>query len=223
MKAAPFLLALLASSSLHAAFFSVDNIYNLEGTWNEDKHMKWVEWTDPLASVAYHFEMTGEQIEETLVVDFDITFPVAPAGAKNVNTFVEVDWDGIAGHSFTRTIEPIVADCGGTPCKFEPPAWSGNPPFKFNFNPIELLIVGSPERAGQTYSVVLTVTPPSFETFSQFAYNSKTTTEWGASYYKTSVRASTYWEMDTPEPGSFALAGLGVAVLGVVRKRSLRG
>jgi hypothetical protein len=221
MRLVPALLLALCAAQLPAAPFFDSNVYGLEGTWNDGKQMTIIWETEPLGKGARFVSVEGE-IEESHTVYFDITFPVAPVGAKNIISTASVNWFGMAYHDFTRVVEPIVVDCGGVPCHYEPPATSGNGGDRFYFSNQELLN-GVRDIDGKTYSVSLMITPPTFETFSGFAYNSKTTETWRTSYYKTTVYASTSYELDdisTPEPGSFVLAGVGVVVLlGLVRRR----
>lgn len=212
MKIAPTLLLVLSAAITQAASFEARNRYDLEGTWNVDKQMIISMWTDPLGHGANYGSFEGEQIVEELMIHFNITFPEAPEGAKNVYSFTMVNGDGDAWHEFTQVVTPIVEDCGGTPCHYEPPTYIGSANILFSFFPEEL-VIGGRDLAGKTFDVSMLISPRTFTIYTHTAYNSKTVDTWGPSHYKTYVIASTTWDMETPEPGTFLVVGAGLFII----------
>ena len=83
MRLAPALLLALSVAQLHAASFFVSNTYNLEATWNEGKQMTIIWEMEPLGKGARFGSVVGA-VEESHTIYFDITFPAAPAGARNI-------------------------------------------------------------------------------------------------------------------------------------------
>lgn len=221
------LLLTLSAAQLPAAMFHASNNYRYVGTWNDGKELTVTYTTAPLsqgASIAVEGDL---DYSDTHVISFPVTFPSAPAGAKNVFSGAGYNYMDIPSVEFKMTVVPIVADCGGVPCHYEPPATSGNGSSVWYWLTPGDILAGGPDFAGKTVDVSVLIEQPTFETFSQFAYNSKTTYTWGQSSYDIQVTTYTMWEMDTPEPsttvtGLLAIGAMGV-VVGMRMGRSLEG
>src|SRR5688572_29602835 len=150
MRLAPALLLAVSAMQLPAAMFEARNDYRQVGTWNDGKELTVTYTTAPLSQGASITVEGDLDYQDTYTIYFPVTFPSAPAGAKNVFSGASYNYMDIPSFDFTMTVVPIVADCGGPPCHFEPPSTSGTGTTIWYWLTPSDILSGGPQFAGKT-------------------------------------------------------------------------
>jgi len=215
-----------------AAFISAQNVYQFDGYFNvgAESQVVTIE-TQPLSSNwgSFTVDQIGSLVE-MVTVPTTITYPSAPSGAKNVQTFLMYPGEGepvISGFQRSFQVEPLVTDCGGVPCDYKSTEFVGSGGLYLPvgpYSPTGEVFDGVPGLQGQTFDLNLILTVRTYGSpLDRSGYNSRTTVTFsGPNHYKFNIIAATSWETAAvPEPGSIALAGLGlVGLTGAAWRRS---
>ncbi len=235
MKVLLSALLLSISFTASAALVAVENTYEFEGEFNVGALHIATATTAPLSGnlVSHVVDYDNGLLTDTFSFLATIAYPAAPAGAKNIQTLLLEPQDAWSGSTLPVSIptvsydtKPIVADCAGVPCAYTPTTFAWDPG---NYFPVTLsyatggMFCCEVDPQGKSFDLKISVfTPlPINPMFPGEGYNSKTTaTISGPSHYKFSITTVTMWEAaEVPEPGSIALAGLGLVGVLIGRRR----
>lgn len=222
MKASLAVFLFLGSFTASADTITLENRYDFEGDFNVGASLVITFTTLPLSSEFGSYTIDFDNgLTDWLNIPFTLTYPAAPAGAKNVQTVLFVPEEGVDWPSVSYQVEPVAADCGGTPCDYTAALFAVEalPPPVLLFSP-EGATFGGPDAQGKSFDLNAVLSIPIPVHVVNRGYNARTTiTISGPIHYDFSITAITFGETEVPEPGSAAFAGIGLAAAALLRRR----